>query len=128
MILSRRPARISWVQLAGLLTIVLDFGVSFWVELAKNGHWFWQHDKILHTIAGIGIATAFLLYARRSGEVVIAVLFLGIVWEILETFFVPLIEYGGLGWYLLDTAGDLVAEIIGAFLILWFIKKLNARQ
>ncbi|OHA02072.1 MAG: hypothetical protein A3H71_01700 [Candidatus Sungbacteria bacterium RIFCSPLOWO2_02_FULL_48_13b] len=128
MILSRRPTRISWVQLAGLLTIVLDFGVSFWVELAQNGYWFWQYDKILHTIAGIGAAAAFLPYAKRPSEAVIATLFLGIAWEILEIVFIPPVEYGGFGWYLLDTAGDLIVEIIGAFLILWCLKKLNARQ
>lgn len=127
MILSRSTTHISWAQLVGLLIIVLDFGVSFWVELTKNGHWFWQHDKILHTIAGIGIAAAFLPYAKRPSEAVIATLFIGIIFEILEIFFVPLVEYGGFGWYLLDTAGDLIAEIIGAFLILWCIKKTQCR-
>ncbi|OHA01061.1 MAG: hypothetical protein A3C11_01585 [Candidatus Sungbacteria bacterium RIFCSPHIGHO2_02_FULL_49_12] len=112
-----------WKQYAALVTIILMFAVSFWVSSRPAGPPFPQWDKVLHAISGGALAYTFLAFVKKPTGAIGWMLAVGIMFEIVEVQFVHPFEYGGLLQYLLDTAGDLAVEVIGAATLLWFIRR-----
>ncbi len=110
----------------GFLSAFVVMGINYLAEffqIYSGYHWF---DIPMHLAGGftigllsIGVVRAYLSAERYERGysllfVVVGVLFVGIVWEMLEAYFKVAILYGGNYWF--DTIKDLLMDTLGGIL------------
>lgn len=110
----------------GFLSLFLILGIN---ELAVNYHIYFVYkwfDTPMHFIGGfgVGILCVGILRAFLSTEIydskktfwytVAGVLFVGIIWEIVEAVFKVSVIFGGVFW--IDTIKDLLMDVFGGIL------------
>lgn len=101
--------------------------------------WYWTYpwfDIVVHIISGLWVALVCLWLATRLGEInslkeykiksfliaAISALLIGVVWELFEN--IAQITSTNVNGYGLDTAFDLISDVIGGILAyLYFIKR-----
>lgn len=80
---------------------------------------FWFYDIIVHILGGVGIALSTLYILENPKYIIISVIICGILWEIFEAYYGISGSPFGTSSYFLDTAKDLVDDLIGGIFI-WF--------
>ena len=122
-----------------LLFISLALSVLFWflnkIAVAFSLFWLlWWYDIPMHFLGGV-VLGAFILwligriggpFVKPSGVSAIVLslsltLFIGVVWEVFEYKFD--IAYNSVLGYWADTAKDLLVDLAGAALVLWWYLK-----
>lgn len=121
------PPRTSRWQAAALLVLLILFLADFWAAGLPEGALFYQWDKLVHLIAGALLAALFYPYLARPRDLILFVVALGGLFEIAEFMTTPMADYGGVRWYLADTAADLLVDALGAWIMITVIKKHHGR-
>lgn len=104
--------------------------------LGRTFYWYytiWYFDLITHLLGGFWVGLFFLyFFLRTSGnapivKVLLATLFIGIVWEIFE--YIVYQRIGGIPFSSLDTMLDLVVDMAGGGMaILYVYKKIEVNE
>ena len=96
--------------------------LGFWLYL----YWvFWWYDVVLHALGGAWVALAALWFftyigkSQPSAVTLACVIVVGVLWEIFEV----LIGIPRESNYVLDTSLDLLMDIVGALLTLFFLRR-----
>lgn len=105
-------------QITALFILLLLFLADFWAAGLPDGALFPQWDKSVHLTAGALVAALFFPYFGKSRGLILFVLAIGGLFEAAEFMVVSIADYGGVKWYLGDTAADLLVDALGAWIMI----------
>lgn len=110
-------------QITALFILLLLFLADFWAVGLPDGALFPQWDKLVHLMAGALVAALFSPYFGKSRDLILFVLAIGGLFEAAEFMATSIADYGGVRWYLGDTAVDLLVDALGAWIMIWLIRR-----
>lgn len=110
--------------------IVLLFGLNF---VATRLYWYvsiWWSDMVMHSLGGfcLGLAFMWFLLGKNSAfdlsfklilKIILGVLFVGILWELFELYFINYVAENSFN--VLDTVSDLFFDLAGGTFALFYL-------
>lgn len=117
--------RIHCRQIMFLVFLSFLFGGIFWLYFFHKGFVEkFEVDKMFHFASGLTVFLLLRPYAKKDFYAVATVFFIGIVWELVEYFYLDVTEhYFSFINYYFDTLLDMIADIAGPVLLSFLHRK-----
>ncbi len=96
-------------------TLLIAAGMAITQHYALLNYWYWEYwwlDILMHFFGGLLIALGASLALQRWAHIILAVLVIGVLWEVFEYVIGISIREPN---FVLDSSLDLFADIVGGF-------------